>query len=312
MAGQKDLDYTYTLIDRIFRAVLGETGDFSGAKYDGDFSIPLEEAQRRKHAFIADSLKIGKGSRVLDMGCGWGAFMSSIRERGAEAVGVTLSSGQARACRKNGLDVRIADCRSLTPEEYGTFDAITCIGAFEAFSSKDDWRAGKQDEVYGSFFKVVHDLLNRGGLFYMQTMIFGKNMIPADEVDLRAPRSSDARICALVQKQFPGHWLPYGVDQIAADAGPYLRLLSKSSGRLDYIQTLMEWRRKFKAFSLRHYALYLSLLPEYLTNKDFRRRVGLFEPSANRICFEREILEHYRLVFEKSPSAFPSPAEFGN
>ena len=42
MATAKDLDFTYSLIDRIFRLSLGELADFSGAKFDGDFSLSLE------------------------------------------------------------------------------------------------------------------------------------------------------------------------------------------------------------------------------------------------------------------------------
>jgi len=300
MANQEDLDYTYTLIDRIFRFVFGETGDFSGAKYDGDFSLSLEDAQRRKHQFIADSLNIHKGSRVLDMGCGWGAFLKSIRARGAEGIGVTLSRGQAQACKKNGLDIRLMDCRTITPGMMGTFDAVTCIGAFEAFCSKEEWQSGKQDEVYRNFFKVVHHLLRPGGRLYMQTMTFGKNMIAEDEIDINAAKDSDAHICALMQEQFPGHWLPYGTDQIVEDARPHFKLITMSSGRLDYIETQKQWRRKFRAFGLKKYLFYLSLIPGYLTKKELRKRVGLFDVNANRICFERNILEHFRFVFEKS------------
>jgi cyclopropane-fatty-acyl-phospholipid synthase len=41
MAEKKDLDFTYTTIDKIFRLSIGETGDYSGAKYDGNFSMSL-------------------------------------------------------------------------------------------------------------------------------------------------------------------------------------------------------------------------------------------------------------------------------
>lgn len=74
MAEQKDLDYTYTLIDRIFRICIGETGDFSGAMYNGDFSMSLEQAQEQKKEFIVENLNLRVGSRVLDLGCGWGPF----------------------------------------------------------------------------------------------------------------------------------------------------------------------------------------------------------------------------------------------
>ena len=106
MADKKDLDFTYTTIDRIFRLSMGETADYSGAKYDGDFSMTLEEAQRQKHKFIADSLNIKKGSKVLDMACGWGPFIKYVtEERGADCIGLTLSQGQSEACKKNGMNV---------------------------------------------------------------------------------------------------------------------------------------------------------------------------------------------------------------
>src|SRR3954462_10335148 len=102
MADRGDLDFTYSLIDRIFRLSLGEMADFSGAKYDGDFSLSLEEAQRRKHEYVAEQIGIGGGPRVLALGCGWGPLLDFIRRRGASGVGVTLSTAQLEACRRNG------------------------------------------------------------------------------------------------------------------------------------------------------------------------------------------------------------------
>src|SRR6266545_794471 len=124
MADRRDLEFTYSLIDRIFRLSLGEMADFSGAKYDGDFSLTLEEAQRRKHEFAAHSLGVGPGGSVLDLGCGWGALLNYFRNLGAKGVGVTLSSAQAAACRRHGLDVHVLDCRTITPDTFGRFDAV--------------------------------------------------------------------------------------------------------------------------------------------------------------------------------------------
>src|SRR5262245_57222126 len=109
MADRADLEFTYSLIDRIFRLSLGELADFSGAKYDGDFSMSLEEAQRRKHEYVAEQIGIGPGRRVLDLGCGWGPMLNFVRERGGEGLGVTLSSAQAESCRLHGLDAQIRD-----------------------------------------------------------------------------------------------------------------------------------------------------------------------------------------------------------
>lgn len=299
MAEKKDLDFTYTTIDKIFRLSIGEMGDYSGARYDGDFSMSLEAAQKAKHKFIADSLNIKQGSKVLDMACGWGPFSNYITsERGATSIGLTLSEGQAAACRKNGLNVQVKDCRYVQPGDFGIFDAITCIGGLEHFCSVEEWRAGKQEEVYSNFFKTIYELLPAGGRFYMQTMTFSKNMIPYEEFDINATKNSAAHVCALMVKQFPGSWLPYGPEMVIRNAAGF-KLISQSSGRLDYIETIGQWRKKFRKFNLKKYMLFLSLIPRYITDKEFRHLLSIFRISPNRVCFEQEIMDHYRLVFEK-------------
>ncbi len=298
MATQRDLEFTYSLIDRIFRLSLGEMADFSGAKYDGDFSLSLEEAQARKHAFIAESLGIGPGKRVLDFGCGWGPGLRAIRDRGAEGIGVTLSTGQAEACRRNGLTVHILDGRTITPETFGKFDAVISLGAWEHFCSPEEYRAGKQEEIYGDIFRRMASLLPSGGRFFLQTMVFGRNMLPVDTLDITAPRDSDAWYLALMGKQFPGSWLPYGFEQLEKTAAPHFRVVSQSSGRLDYIETIKQWRKRFAEPSFKKTMMKLSLLPRYLLSADFRFAFAS-GVSANTVCFERELLDHFRIVLEK-------------
>ena len=132
----------------------------------------------------------------------------------------------------------------------------------------------------------------------MQTMVFGPNMIPEEQIDIRAERDSDAWYLALMGRQFPGSWLPFGQEQVIRAAEAQLRLVSSTSGRLDYIETIKQWRARFAAPSLRKTILKLALLPRWLTSADFRLAFtsGV---SVNSVCFERELLEHHRLVFEK-------------
>lgn len=298
MADQADLEFTYSLIDRIFRLSLGELADFSGAKYDGDFTLTLEQAQRRKHDYVAEQIGIEPGRRMLDLGCGWGPLLADVRRRGATGVGVTLSSAQAAACRRHGLDVHIQDARRVTAETFGPFDAVASLGAFEHFCSREEYDAGRQDEVYGDLFANIATLLPPGGRLYLQTMVFGRNMIPLEEVSIDAPRDSDAWYVALMQHQFPGSFLPFGEEQVVRTAAPHFRLVESSSGRLDYIETIKQWRQRFGERTARKTLMKLQLLPRWLTSSEFRLAFtsGV---SANSVCFERELLDHYRLVFEK-------------
>jgi cyclopropane-fatty-acyl-phospholipid synthase len=318
MADRQDIDFTYSLTDRIVRLSLGEFADFSGAKYDGDFSLTLDQAQRRKHEYVGEQIGIGPGRRVLDLGCGWGTLLHHVRECGGIGVGVTLSAAQLAACRRHNLDVHLYDAREVGRERFGAFDAAASLGAFEHFCSPEDFQAGRQDEIYRRLFANVASLLPAAGRFYLQTMVWGRNMLPAEQIDLEAlravpPRETDEWYIALLGRQFPGSWLPFGQEQVIRGATPHFRLVSAVSGRLDYIETIAQWNARIGARSLRKTLLKLQLVPRWLTSADFRLAFtsGV---SANRVCFQRELLDHYRLVFEKRGSTNdgvlePSPPE---
>jgi cyclopropane-fatty-acyl-phospholipid synthase len=129
-------------------------------------------------------------------------------------------------------------------------------------------------------------------------MVFGRNMIPIDDVDIDAPRDSDAWYLALLGHQFPGSCLPFGEEQIIRCAEPHFRLVSSESGRLDYIETIKQWRKRFGEPSFQKTLLKIRLVPKYLTSSDFRLAFtsGV---SPNSVCFERELLDHHRMVFER-------------
>jgi cyclopropane-fatty-acyl-phospholipid synthase len=101
-----------------------------------------------------------------------------------------------------------------------------------------------------------------------------------------------------MERQFPGSFLPFGLEQVVRCAEPSFRLISESNGRLDYIHTIEEWNSRIGARSLRKSLLKLQLVPWWLTSADFRLAFtsGV---SANKVCFERELLDHHRLVFER-------------
>ncbi len=97
----------------------------------------LEEAQRCKLDLVCKKLALNRGERVLDVGCGWGAFaIHAAREYGVEVVGITLSRPQAELARRrvaaaglsDRVEIRVADYRDPQAERY---DAIASIGMVE-------------------------------------------------------------------------------------------------------------------------------------------------------------------------------------
>ncbi len=304
MAKQEHLDAHYTRMDKIFRLSLGEKGAYSCARFDGDYSMTTEAAQLKKYQFIIDGCKIKKGSKVLDIGCGWGAFVDYLTGLGVNAYGVVLAKGQADACIKNGLNVKHMDSKDITPETFGMFDAVTAMGSPEHLCSVEEYKEGKQGEIYKKYFKQISDLLPIGGRFYCQAMVFGPNMVKFEDIsfnktDLSKKEFTDEELMDIICRVFPGSWLPYGKEGLIEPASEHFKVISIDSGRLDYIETIHRWTAAFTKFSLRKYLLFVSYIPEYLTSKSFREWMRRFKIQANLHVFKREIFEHYRIVFEK-------------
>lgn len=298
MATHEQIEETYNYMDEWFRLTYGEHGDCSGAMYDGDFGKSLEEAQAVKHRYVLENLRISPGSRVLDVGCGWGPILRAVADRGARGIGLTLSTKQAVACQRNGLEVYIKDWRQVSPETFGTFDGIVSIGSFEHFCSEEEFLAGKQDEVYDRFMKLCYRLLPPGGRLYLQTMIWGGNAPRAQDISLKAPKGSNEYVVALLQMFYPGSWLPSGEDQVMRCAGPYFRLLSSKNGRLDYIETMNQWSRNSE-FTFAKLAAAVRILRYFFLDKNFYYKLKSLASNCNQECFKREIFDHVRMVFER-------------
>ncbi|PIP53935.1 MAG: SAM-dependent methyltransferase [Bacteroidetes bacterium CG23_combo_of_CG06-09_8_20_14_all_32_9] len=304
MAVQKDLDAHYTRMDKIFRLSLGEKGAYSCARFDGDFSITTEEAQLKKYQFIENKCNIKKGTKVLDIGCGWGSFVDYLTQRGVNAYGVVLAKGQADACIKNGLNVKHMNSKDITPQTFGKFDVVTAMGSPEHLCSVEEYEDGQQEKIYKTYFKQIAGLLSVGGRFYCQAMVFGPNMvkfedIPFNKTDLRKKVFTNEELMDIICRVFPGSWLPYGKEGLIEPAKEHFKVISVDSGRLDYIETIKRWTAAFTKFNFKKYLLFASYIPAYLTNQSFREWMRRFKIQANLLVFEREIFEHYRIVFEK-------------
>jgi cyclopropane-fatty-acyl-phospholipid synthase len=131
----------YDLSNDLFAAFLDPTMSYSSARFDGSeptaAATRLEAAQLRKTDGILDLAGVRAGTRVLEIGSGWGSLALRTAQRGAHVTAITLSREQMRLARERveaaGLsgfvDVRVQDYR----EVGGEYDAIiSCILVYVA------------------------------------------------------------------------------------------------------------------------------------------------------------------------------------
>jgi cyclopropane-fatty-acyl-phospholipid synthase len=150
----------YDVSNRFYEMILGPSMTYSCAVFRSSEDT-LEDAQRRKVDLVARKLGLTSGSRLLDVGCGWGAMARhAAKAYGARVVGVTLSAEQQRyateAAAREGLsdlvEFRLQDYRDVTD---GPFDAISSIGMSE--------HVGRR--ALSAYTQGLFDLLRPGGRF---------------------------------------------------------------------------------------------------------------------------------------------------
>jgi cyclopropane-fatty-acyl-phospholipid synthase len=230
----------YDAGDAFFALFLDPTLSYSCALYD-DPDASLESAQRAKIDWHLDGAGVRRGTRLLDIGCGWGALMErAVWERGAaSAVGLTLSEAQAAHVAQSGVPriaVRTESWRDHRPD--APFDAIVSIGAFEHFAAPGLVR-NERIESYRAFFRTCADWLAPGGKLSLQTIAY-----PAD-FDRAAYDRSDYG--AFVRTSiFPESDLPELAEILAASEPLFEPALIRNDRRC-YAKTTRAWLANLRA-----------------------------------------------------------------
>ena len=221
----------YDLGNAFYAEWLDPTMTYSSAL----FSSPeqdLKEAQLAKIHRLCQSIDLRPGMRLLEIGCGWGAFAEvAARDYGASVVGVTLSPsqlayGQARIARaglQDRVELRLQDYRDVTE----SFDRIASIEMFEAVGEK----------FWPVYFNTLRARLLPGGLAGIQTITISDQLFPTYR------KSAD-----FIQRHiFPGGMLPspQRLREEVAKAG--LGWRDAFWFGQDYARTLARWNDSFQA-----------------------------------------------------------------
>ena len=133
---QDFITFHYDVGNDFYRLFLdADTMMYSCAYFAGD-GDSLEQAQANKLDMICRKLRLKKGDRFLDIGCGWGGLVCHAAEHyGVTAHGITLSAAQLDGARQRVEARGLGGSVSLEIRDYadlaGTYDKIASIGMYE-------------------------------------------------------------------------------------------------------------------------------------------------------------------------------------
>ncbi|MBI3217489.1 MAG: class I SAM-dependent methyltransferase [Mycobacterium sp.] len=233
---RRNVSEHYDLSNALFAKFLDETMTYSSALFDtvAPTFDNLADAQRRKIDRLLDVAKVGPGSRVLEIGTGWGELSLRAATRGATVRSVTLSAEQQRLAQQRVAAAGLSDRVSIELRDYRD-DAIASSGRYDAVVSIEMIEAVGY-EFWPTYFQTLDSLVTSGGRVVIQAITMPHSR-------MLASRNTHTWIQKYI---FPGGMLP-STEAIMSITGRHtsLRTVDMFSLRPHYAHTLRLWRERF-------------------------------------------------------------------
>ncbi|HEY3595429.1 MAG TPA: class I SAM-dependent methyltransferase [Polyangiaceae bacterium] len=239
MGSSKDeVQVSYDIANDFFRLWLDERMNYTSAVFEND-TQSLEAAQLNKLRILAEFAHVTPDSKVLDIGCGWGANVEYLATtRGVKNVyGVTLSSAQMEEINRRkipGVKAYCCDYKDHVPEV--TYDAIESICMIDHLVSPEEARRGLAVDNLRKFFRTAHKWTRPGAWFGLQHIV--RNRVPRDKKDLED-------VYFVTHVVFPGGLNPR-IEEVVQAVNPYWEIIEMHSRRVDYQRTTLEWQRRLR------------------------------------------------------------------
>ena len=186
----------------------------------------LEQAQRNKIDHVCRKLRLAKGERFVDIGCGFGGFMfRALETTGALGTGINTTTEQVDWLRaeieRRGLQERLAVREADFREVDDPYDKVVSIGVLE--------HAGR--DQLAEVIRAHADFLKPGGL----GMLHFIGHVGRHDTEL------------FIRKHvFPGGWIPSLAEVIVEMERCGLELLDVENLRRHYAPTLDAWAERFE------------------------------------------------------------------
>ncbi|WP_019972371.1 cyclopropane-fatty-acyl-phospholipid synthase family protein [Mycobacterium sp. 141] len=229
-----NIAHHYDLSNEFFGLFLDDSMTYSSALFAGVDTAPawqdLGEAQRRKIDRLLDVAGVVAGTRLLEIGTGWGELAIRAAQRGARVHTITLSREQqllaqhriAAAGLSGQATVALSDYRDVR----GRYDAIVSVEMIEAVGHR----------YLPTYLHTLDRLLAEDGRIALQA-------ITMPDHRMRATRNTFTWIHKYI---FPGGFLPSVdlLEQILASRTG-LRVIDQYSFGPHYAHTLRLWLQRF-------------------------------------------------------------------
>ncbi len=218
IAGHYDIPVAF------YRLILDESMAYSCGYWTSDRpGYGLADAQRDKLDLVAGKLGLGAGSRLLDLGCGWGSLTVHAAHRYQTRVtGVTLSAEQGGyvAARLRGLG--LTGRAQVLVQDYRDE-----AGPATTRSRRWRWASTSARPCYPAFCAALRHRLRPGGRVLIQQMSRGGSA-PGGGAFIESYVAADM------------HMRPVGETVgLLEQAG--LEVLGVESMRLHYVRTIRAW-----------------------------------------------------------------------
>ncbi|GHD54250.1 SAM-dependent methyltransferase [Streptomyces galbus] len=229
---RSNISHHYDLSNDLFALFLDETLTYSAAVFRGfpaDWSR-LAAAQHRKIDRLLDLARVGGGTRLLEIGTGWGELALRAAARGAHVTSLTLSAQQRDLALRRVRQAGLADRVSIELRDYrearGTYDAIVSVEMIEAVGA----------EFWPVYFRTLDQRLIPGGRAALQA-------ITMPHQRMLASRYTHTWIQKYV---FPGGLIPstQAIEETVRDHTA-LTVTDREGFGPHYAETLRLWRERF-------------------------------------------------------------------